>query len=75
MQNSESYIDIFLSRALPFNYQILNLQGQLIAQETPLVQLGLNSFSLKNMQRFPKGTYLIKLQFGQKGITKTWVVP
>jgi hypothetical protein len=44
-------------------------------EEKPLVQLGLNSFTIKNIQNLPKGTYLIRLQFGQKVRTKTLLIP
>lgn len=75
VQNTESHIDIFLSQLQPFSYQILNSQGQFLMEEKPLVHLGLNSFTIKNIQNLPKGTYLIRLQFGQKVRTKTLLVP
>jgi hypothetical protein len=75
VQNTGSHIDIFLSQLQPFSYQILNSQGQFLLEEKPLVQLGLNSFTIKNIQNLPKGTYLIRLQFGQKVRTKTLLVP
>jgi hypothetical protein len=43
-------------------------------EEKPLIQTGINSFSLKNMANLPKGNYAVKLQYGQKVVTKTIVV-
>ena len=45
-----------------------------VMEEKPLIQTGINSLSLKNMANLPKGNYAIKLQFGQKIVTKTVVV-
>lgn len=75
VQNTESHIDFFLSQLQPFSYQILNSQGQFLLEEKLSVQLGLNSFTIKNIQNLPKGTYLIRFQFGQKVRTKTLLVP
>jgi hypothetical protein len=50
------------------------MDGQILMEEKPLIQIGINSFSLKNMANLPKGNYAVKLQFGQKVVTKTIVV-
>ena len=50
------------------------MDGQILMEEKPLIQTGINSLSLKNMANLPKGNYAIKLRFGQKIVTKTVVV-
>jgi hypothetical protein len=74
LTDTESYLDVYLSKTGPFLFQIINMDGQILMEEKPLIQTGINSFSLKNMANLPKGNYAVKLLFGQKVITKTIVV-
>jgi hypothetical protein len=74
ISDTESYLDVYLSKTGPFLFQIINMDGQILMEEKPLIQAGINSLSLKNMANLPKGNYAIKLQFGQKVVTKTVVV-
>jgi hypothetical protein len=69
-----NYLDIFISRARPFSYQIINMNGQVLREEKPIIHEGLNSIPLIEGQVFPKGNYLIKLQLGQQIIATSMVV-
>jgi hypothetical protein len=75
VQNSECYLDMFLSGSTSFAYQIVSLQGQLLWEEKPFVRPGMNTVLLNNFREVPKGTYLLRLLFGQKVVTKTLLVP
>jgi hypothetical protein len=74
ISDTESYLDVYLSKTGPFLFQIIGMDGQILMEEKPLIQTGINSLSLKNMANLPKGNYAVKLQFGQKVVTKTVVV-
>jgi hypothetical protein len=65
---------VYLTKTGPFLFQIINMDGRILMEEKPLIQIGINSFSLKNMANLPEGNYAVKLLFGQKVITKTIVV-
>lgn len=72
--DGENYLDVFLSELKPLSYQILNMNGQVLMEEKPFIHEGLNTFHLKQVRLFPRGNYLIKLQFGPSIITKSLIV-